>query len=123
MAFEISVERRPGFTRVTVTGAAALADLLGAITDLAGQTLRLHETHVLVDLTGVQGRLSFTDHFQLGDHAARELKHLKKLASVVPADKITRTSEKVARKQGLQLQVFVSVDEAIDWLTADTAAT
>ena len=58
----------------------------------------------------------FTDHFQLGSQAAQLLRHLDKLASVVPADKITRTSEKVAQKQGFQLRVFTSMDEAVRWL-------
>jgi hypothetical protein len=39
-----------------------------------------------------------------------------RLASIVPADQITRTSEKVAVKQGLQLRVFTSMTEAIRWL-------
>ena len=43
--------------------------------------------------------------------------HLEQLASIVPADQITRTSEKVALKKGLQLHVFTSMTEAIRWLS------
>jgi hypothetical protein len=46
----------------------------------------------------------------------RRAKHLERLASVVPANQITHTSEKVALKQGLQLRVFTSMTEAIRWL-------
>ena len=35
---------------------------------------------------------------------------------MVPADKITRTSEHTARAHGVQLKVFESKDEAIAWL-------
>jgi hypothetical protein len=53
---------------------------------------------------------------RIGEAAAKQLKHVERLASIVPADQITRTSEKVAVKQGLQLRVFTSMTEAIRWL-------
>ena len=44
------------------------------------------------------------------------MRHLEKMASVVPADKITHTSEKVALQQGMQLRVFTTITQAVRWL-------
>lgn len=124
MPLSFSVRRLEGFTSVKVTGPASLADFVRLIADLAAQTRAQGDKRVLVDLMGVQGELKFTDHFQMGQEVGRRLKHLERLASVVPEDKITRTTEKVALTQGVQLRVFTSMNEAIRWLAQpDEAAT
>jgi hypothetical protein len=53
----------------------------------------------------------------MGQAVAQHMRHLDRLASVVPEDKITRTSEKVAAKQGVQLRVFTSMNQAIRWIS------
>jgi hypothetical protein len=116
MSLDAKILRSPQFTSVTVSGPASLDDFVELMTTLGEQTRRAGDKRVLVNLLGVEGELKFTDHFQLGSQAAQLLRHLDKLASVVPADKITRTSEKVALKQGFQLRVFTSTDEAVRWL-------
>jgi hypothetical protein len=116
MSLDAKIHRSPQFTSVTISGPASLDDFVGLMTTFGEQTRREGVKRVLVNLLGVEGELKFTDHFQLGSQAAQLLRHLDKLASVVPADKITHTSEKVAQKQGFQLRVFTSVDEAAGWL-------
>lgn len=119
MPFDVTVRRLPTFTSVTVTGPASLDAFVALITGMADETRRRGDRRVLVDLLGVQGELKFTDHFQMGTQAAQHLRHLDKLASVVPPERITHTSEKVAVKQGFQLRVFTSLDEAVQWLAAE----
>lgn len=116
MPLAAKIHRLPEFTSVTVTGPASLDDFVGLMTTLGAQTRREGDKRILVDLLGVEGDLKFTDHFQLGSQAAQLLRHLDKLASVVPPEKITHTSEKVALKQGFQLRVFTSVEAATRWL-------
>ena len=118
MPFQVTVRRLPDFTSVTVTGTASLDAFVALITGMAQETRHHGDRRVLVDLLGVQGELKFTDHFQMGTQAAQHLHHLDKLASVVPPERITHTSEKVAARQGLQLRVFTSRAEAVEWLTA-----
>ncbi len=105
------------FTSVKITGPASLADFNELLTTVGEESRRLGDKRVLVDALGIEGTLRFTDHFQIGELAARHLRHLEKLASVVREDKITRTSEKVALQQGLQLRVFTTMTEAIRWLS------
>ena len=117
MLLQIRIRRLPEFTSVKISGPAALADMLRITADF-GEESRAHgDKRVLVDLLDVENNFKFTDHFQIGEAAAKQLKHLERLASIVPASQITRTSEKVALKQGLQLRVFTSMTEAIRWLS------
>jgi hypothetical protein len=116
MPLAAQIIRTPQFTSVTLTGPASLDDFVGLMTNLGEQTRLQGDRRILVNLLGVEGDLKFTDHFQLGSQAAQLLRHLDKLASVVPADKITHTSEKVAQKQGFQLRVFTTEEEAVRWL-------
>ena len=117
MTFTASIHRLPEFTSVKLSGPATLADFLGVIADL-GRDTRLHgDQRVLVDLLDVDNEFRFTDHFQIGEAAASQLSHLERLASVVPGGQLTRTSERVAVRQGLQLRVFASMNDAIHWLS------
>ena len=118
MTLQASVQRLPDFTSVKVTGSAALSDFLAFVAGFAEQSRRHGDRRVLVDLLDVVNEFRFTDHFQIGEAAAKHLKHLERLASVVPENQITHTSEKVAVKKGLQLRVFTSTTEAIRWLSA-----
>jgi hypothetical protein len=106
---------------VKISGPAALVDLFEFIAEFGEGSLRHGDKRVLVDLMDVENDFRFTDHFQIGEAAARHLKHLERLASIVPASQITHTSEKVAQKRGLQLRVFTSMTEAIRWLSEPAA--
>ncbi len=69
-----------------------------------------------MDLQGVSIEFGFTEHLQLGAHAADTLRHLERVASVVDAKYRTGTSEKAAQKLGLQLRTFTSLQEGLDWV-------
>jgi hypothetical protein len=113
---DITYSRLPGYARFDVKGAASIDEMVSLVGVLAERTRHEGDTRVLVDLRGVDTVFKFTDHFHLGEEVARQLRHLEKLASVVPADRITHTSEKVAARQGFPLQVFTDIDEAAAWL-------
>jgi hypothetical protein len=121
MPFQVSIRRLAEFTSIKVTGPASLPEFVQLIARLAEETRARADKRVLVDLLGVEGELKFTDHFQMGQEVGQRLQHLERLASVVPADKITRTSEKVAMTQGVHLRVFTSMNDAIRWLTQPRA--
>lgn len=118
---DVSVHRLPEFTSVKLSGPATLDDYVRLIESMALESRRLRDRRMLVDQLGIEGDLKFTDHFRIGEEVARHLQHLEKLASVVPADKITHTSEKVALRHGVQLRVFTSLGDAIAWLQEPAA--
>ncbi|MDB5872985.1 MAG: hypothetical protein JWQ07_2427 [Ramlibacter sp.] len=116
MALQLRYDALPGLMKVEVSGEASLGDLIALIDALSKQTLHSGHTRALVNLQGVKEGLKFTDHFSIGDEVARKLGHLDKLASVVPTERRTGTSEKVANAQGMRLRVFVSEEAALEWL-------
>ena len=117
MPLTAKVHRLPEFTSLKVTGDATLGDFVQLIDRMADDSSQRGDKRVLVDLLDVGGELKFTEHVQMGERAGQRLQHLEKVASVVPAAKLTRTSEKVAQTHGLQLRVFSSMTEAIRWLS------
>ena len=117
MPLTVKIHRLPEFTSLKAIGDATLGDFVQLIDGMADESRRRGDRRLLVDLLDVGGELKFTEHFQMGERAALRLQHLEKVASVVPAAKLTRTSEKVAQTHGLQLRVFTSMTEAIRWLS------
>lgn len=113
---EVSVHRLPEFTSVRLSGPATLEDYVALIGRVAEESRRAGDRRMLVDQLDIPGTLKFTDHFRIGEEVVRHLQHLERLATVVAPDKITRTSEKVAQRHGMQLRVFTSMNDAIHWL-------
>jgi hypothetical protein len=117
MALQLSYQSLPGVLAFEVSGEATLADIIALIGDIAGISLGSGERRVLVNLLAVHEGLKFTDHYSVGEEVVRQLSHLERLASVVPADRRTQTSEKVANAKGMRLRVFTTVPDAMAWLT------
>ncbi|MGC1175915.1 STAS/SEC14 domain-containing protein [Polaromonas sp.] len=117
MGVDFSVQQRNGYTVVRVEGDPSLEEFLGFVEVLAEQSRGWQDERALCDLRSVRTLKSFTEHYAVGQAVARHLRHLRQVASVVPADRITHTSEKTAQSAGVNLRVFTSEGEAIKWLT------
>jgi hypothetical protein len=117
MTLQFQHQSLPGVLAFDVTGEAELADIIALIGDIAKLSLSSGDKRVLVNLLSVAEVLKFTDHYSVGEEVARKLTHLERLASVVPAERRTQTSEKVANAKGMRLRVFTTVPDAFAWLT------
>lgn len=71
---------------------------------------------LLVDLRRVSTQFSQEEQFAIGQEAATSLAHMRRIASVVPTHRVTRISEKAARRNGTNVCVFDDEKEALDWL-------
>lgn len=118
MSLDFTVEHRQGYTAVRVRGEPSLGQFLSFIQQLGVDSSAWTSRRVLVDLRGVRNLTSFTDHYAIGEETARQLHHLHRIASLVDPDRITRASEKTARRSGANLSVFIAEEEALAWLTA-----
>ena len=119
---ESTVEHNPAYALVRVAGSPTISQILALIESVGVESQAWPQGAVLVDLREVTSLASFTEQYRLGELAVRAFAHLSKLASLVPPERITRTSEKVARQEGLNLRVFTSEAEAIGWLTESPAS-
>lgn len=116
-----SCSAHPFVLFLEASGHSEMADLLGVVDMAATIVHREGHARALVNLLEVENELTFTDHMQLGTYAAEKLRHLERLASVVPSTKRTGTSEKAANKSGLTLRVFTGLAEALEWIAADVS--
>lgn len=119
MALDCKVEQGDGYRLARVGGEPTLDEFLSFQQALGGVSPHWAERRLLVDLRGVRSLRAFTEHYAIGEATARCLGHLRKIASVVPADRITRASEKTTRRAGVDLTVFTSEAEAIAWPGSD----
>lgn len=115
---DVMVEHRSGYTCVRPSGAPTLGEFLAFIDVIASDSVDWPTRRLLVDMRAIETIQAFTEQFAIGEAAARKLKHLERVASVVPEHRITRTSEKAARHTGLDLRVFVSEQEAESWVVS-----
>jgi hypothetical protein len=73
---------------------------------------------LLLDMRQVETVFTREQQFRLGQEAALSLAHLRKVATLVPAERITRVSEKAARRNGTNVRVFGDEQAALAWLRA-----
>ena len=114
--FVIRVHREAGLLVAEATGTASLADLCGLAALVGATTTLTGERRAMLDLLALEVRLAFTEHLQLGSTVAEQLRHLERVASVVPERYRTGTSEKVAQKGGLPFRTFTDTAQALRWL-------
>lgn len=118
MSFDLAIDRTAQFVRVTVTGKPSLGQMLSLIHLLGVESETWLDDKVLVDLRGVLTPFDHAEQFRIGEEAAASLSHMERIASVVPTERVTRVSEKAARRNGTNVRVFDDETAAVAWLTA-----
>lgn len=116
MSLRFEVEHRDSYSVVRVDGEPSLGQFLSFLHLIGVETSGWPVKRVLFDLRGVHTLTSFTEHYAIGEEASRQLSHLHRIASLVPPHRITRASEKTARRSGMNLTVFTEEEAAIAWL-------
>jgi hypothetical protein len=116
MEFDLAIDRTGPYVRVTVTGHPAIGQLLSMIHLLGVESESWPEAKVLVDLRGVASQFTRPEQIRIGEEAAASLSHMDRIASLVPPERVTRVSEKAARRNGGNVRVFDEEQAAISWL-------
>jgi hypothetical protein len=119
MEFDVAIEMKARYVRVAVTGSPSIGQLLSLIHLLGVESETWAQTAALVDLRGVRTAFTEVDQFRIGEEAACSLNHLERIASVVPRERITRISQRAARRNGVNVIVFDDEADAVAWLLED----
>lgn len=119
MSYDVSVTERAGYTRVRITGEPTLDQLLSLVHLLGVESGGWKHDVLMVDLRGVHTPYSPEEQFTIGQEAACSLAHLRKIASVGSVERVTRISEKAARRNGTNMCVFDDEKAALAWLQED----
>jgi hypothetical protein len=118
MSLRFDIEHREAYSLVRVEGEPSLGQFLSFLQLMGVETAGWKTRRVLFDLRRVGTMTTFTEHYAIGEEAARQLSHLHRVASVVEPHRISHASEKTARRSGMNLTVFTDEDAAIAWLVA-----
>ena len=118
MSHELNISRSGRFAVAQVT-ALAFTEVAGEVlAEIERATREAGDQRLLIDLLDVVGTFEPAFQRELGMLAFKHLSHLKKVASLVPQEKVTHLSEEAAQDQGLQLRVFTTLTDAVTWLLA-----
>lgn len=93
----------------------AWQQILPEIKDAIGPT---HVDRLVLDLMGLLGWLGIPERRAVGGMMAVHFAHMKKVALVIQAHKITDVVKAEARQHGLDLRLFSSFNEAVAWVTS-----
>ena len=121
MAFSVVLTRFTPYVQLAVSGTATMKNFVEQVNTMGQETVLWSDRRVLVDLRGVEGELTPTEQVFLGELVAQDLPHLERVASLVPAERITHNSESAAQGLGMKLRVFTSKNDATAWVTAPSA--
>ncbi len=114
--FDVVITEKGSFTRVTVVGQLTIGQLVSLVHLLGVESTGWENDAVLVDLRKVDTVYTPEEQFRLGQEAACSLAHLRKIASLVPPERITHISERAAKRNGTNVCVFGDEKAAIAWL-------
>ncbi|HSI54700.1 MAG TPA: STAS/SEC14 domain-containing protein [Ramlibacter sp.] len=108
--------RHPTYLGVELSGRADVQEMLELVKRLGAATREHRDNCIMFDMLALQGDVSMGGQMLVGEHIVHWLPHLARVASVVPAAKITRASENVAQSHGVQMKVFDTREQATAWL-------
>jgi hypothetical protein len=116
--FDLFITNEADHVRVRVAGQPTIDQMLSLIHLLGVDSGHWEHDVLLVDLCSVQTQFTPQEQFQLGQETALSLAHMRRIASLVPAERITRISEKAAQRDATNLRVFSDEPTALAWLRA-----
>ena len=113
---QYTLRREGGWARAELQGLALLEGWQALLPELGRQTAEAGDTRLLMVLEGLVGFLGQPERQQVGELAALHLRHLARIAMLVPPQKVTGVTEAAARERGLDLRVFSDAAQAHAWL-------
>lgn len=116
MALEVAYRHGKDHVVVSFRGTGSVDEFLAALQQVGAQSVGWAQSLVAVDLLGVTSEYAFTEQLRIGEAVGRNFGHLRRVAAIVPAQRITRVGEKVANRIGTRTLVFASEAEAVTWL-------
>jgi hypothetical protein len=118
--FSLTVHRG-SYLLLVASGVATLGDLRSLLELTATVTKKEHYGRALVDMMSVEFLHRDKEDRGLGHQAARSLQHLSRVAFAVCGTFRQESGAQIARQSGLDLQIFESLPEASEWISAARA--
>jgi hypothetical protein len=120
MQFEITVRKLRTYVRVTISGSPALEAFLSMLHLIGVESEEWKGRPVLFDLRGVRTKFSPQEHAEIGLQVATSMLHVDRVAALVRPHRYTQVGERVGRRNGLDVRMFVDEATALVWLKDKT---
>src|SRR6187431_2394866 len=104
-SFDVHIKRTPAYVRVELKGQPTLDQFVSMLHLLGIESDGWDGQPVLFDLRGVRTHFKPGEHAQIGKEVAASMIHVPRVASVVRPHRMTRTGEKMARRDGLDVRM------------------
>ena len=121
-AYEIATERVGGCVLARVSGKLHIDQFLSTLHILGIESEDWPEEVMLIDLTTLHATFPREDLLRIGQEIAASFVHMHRLALLVLPHRVTRISERSARRTGMDLRVFDSEAKAFEWLAGRHAS-
>ena len=120
MAFEIAIDKLRTYVRVTISGSPSLEAFLSMLHLIGIESDEWKARAVLFDLRGVRTKFSPHEHAEIGLQVAASMAHVERVAALVRPHRYTQVGERVGRRNGLDVRMFVDETTALVWLKDKT---
>ncbi|MGE0331248.1 MAG: hypothetical protein AB7P37_11200 [Ramlibacter sp.] len=120
--YEISTRRCVARTTVCVSGNPTLEQLVSALHVFGIESGAAVRETMLIDLRRLEAVYARADLLRIGHEIACSFAHLDQLALLVQPHRVTRISERAARRAGMNMRVFDSEQLAVSWLQLHAGA-
>lgn len=115
--FHIDTEHAGGCVFARVCGHVPIDQFISTLHVLGIESEGWPEAMMLIDLRQLASALyPRADLLRIGQEIAASFTHMRKLALLVQPERVTRISERSARRAGMDMSVFDSEVHALAWL-------
>lgn len=115
---QLHASPRDGFLLAEIEGLVSVEAWESVLRELGQAGLPAPNQRLVVDLTALVGWLGVPERKEVGALMASHLAPFEKVSLYIQAEKIAGVVEPVARSHGLDLRLFSSWDEALNWAVA-----
>jgi hypothetical protein len=125
MALSFKTDHWGGCSAVRAVGDPTLAEFLALLERIGVESEAWPYDRLLLDVRGVRSLPRREEHEAVGRHIRANLFHLKRVAAIVAPELYTGASEQAAQLGGMNLRVFTTENQALEWLlhSPDSQAT
>jgi hypothetical protein len=112
---QLRIHPQDGFVLAHLSGLVSVAAWEQGLRELQLATSADFGDRLVVNLTGLVGWLGVPERTMVGALMATHLVGMKKVALYIQPEKIVGVVEAEARRNGLDLRLFSSYDDAVSW--------
>lgn len=113
---QLQVLPQDGFFLAQLSGLVSLEAWEQALRDLEAATSGAPGDRLVIDLTALVGWLGIPERTAVGACMATRLMRMKKVGLFIQPEKIVGVVQAEARRNGLDLQMFSSYQDAASWV-------